>query len=214
MDESDKEIWKDREYYWIEKLNARDLSVGYNLAYGGGGLSEVTDEKREILRQKNLGKKLSEETKNKISEGNKGKVLTEETKNKISESHKGKKMSEEAKQNISKAMTGKTREFTEEHKQNISKGLTGLSHPWQDKINKNPEKIKKMAEKHTGMKRSDEAKENMRIAAKKRFENGGEANNKGKKWIHNPITLEKRYINQDEILPEGFVYGMGKHRTK
>ena len=29
----------------------------------------------------------------------------------------------------------------------------------------------------------------------------------GKKWIYNPKTLEQRYINKDEILPEGFAYG-------
>lgn len=33
-----------------------------------------------------------------------------------------------------------------------------------DKINKNPEKIEKMAAKHRGMKRSDEARQHMREA--------------------------------------------------
>ena len=42
-----------------------------------------------------------------------------------------------------------------ERRAKISKSLTGRKHNWQDKVNKNPEKIRKTAEKHRGMKRSE-----------------------------------------------------------
>lgn len=42
------------------------------------------------MREKNLGKTLSDEHKRKISEGGKGRVVTEETRSKISNSQKGK----------------------------------------------------------------------------------------------------------------------------
>lgn len=52
---------------------------------------------------------------------------------------------------------------SEEHKEKIGAGHRGSIKPWvSEKINKNPEKIRKMAESHTGMKRSPEARENIR----------------------------------------------------
>lgn len=38
----------------------------------------------------------------------------------------------------------------------------------------------------------------------------------GKKWCYNTETLEQRYINKEDPLPEGFVYGYikGKNRKK
>jgi hypothetical protein len=73
------------------------------------------------------------------------------------------------------------------------------------KINKNPEKIQKTAEKHRGMKRSDESKRKMSEAKK-----GKLANNKGKIFIHNTKTRERTYIDKDMQIPEGWVRGMGK----
>lgn len=34
------------------------------------------------------------------------------------------------------------------------------------------------------------------------------SSNKGRIGYHNPITLEKKYLLKDEILPEGFVFGL------
>lgn len=92
--------------------------------------------------------------------------------------------------------------------QKISSAQKGRKHEWQDKINKNPEKIRKTAEKHRGMKRSSESRKRMSDSQRKYFENHF-AQNKGKIWIHNPITKEKRYINKDESIPEGWLLGMG-----
>lgn len=61
---------------------------------------------------------------------------------------------------------------TEEQRAKISAASAGKRRPWvADKINRNPEKIRKTAESHTGMKRTEEAKENMRIAHIRKREN-------------------------------------------
>lgn len=120
-------------------------------------------------------------------------------------------------------------------------GIIGaiLSEEHINKINRNPEKIRKTAEKHRGMKRSDQAKQNMSDSRK-----GCKANNKGQKcyynpildkriylnpndpvpegytdkvpnlnknkiWIHNPTTNEKTFIQKSQTLPEGYVLGRG-----
>jgi hypothetical protein len=78
------------------------------------------------------------------------------------------------------------------------------------KINKNPEKIAKMAETHRGMKRSDEAKRNISEARKQTYlRDGGVSIGKGSRYIYNPNTKEiKRYL-KDDTIPEGWVAGSG-----
>ncbi len=70
------------------------------------------------------------------------------------------------------------------------------------KINKNPEKIAKTAEKHRGMKRSPEACKNISESIK-----GIPSSIKGKIQINNPLTEKNRYIGKDEPIPEGWVLG-------
>jgi len=69
-------------------------------------------------------------------------------------------MSDETKKRLSEALKNsevrKEMMADPEYRKRISERQKGKSHPWQDKINKNPEKIRKMAEKHRGMKRSEE----------------------------------------------------------
>jgi hypothetical protein len=59
--------------------------------------------------------------------------------------------------------------FSDERNRQISESKRGEKHSWQDKINKNPDKIRKTAEKHRGMKRSEEARRHMSEAQKRRF---------------------------------------------
>lgn len=66
-----------------------------------------TPESIEKIRQFNLGRKASEETKAKMSKSQKGKKMPEEAKEKIRLSHIGMKASEETKAKISKNRTGK-----------------------------------------------------------------------------------------------------------
>lgn len=75
------------------------------------------------------------------------------------------------------------------------------------RINKDPEKIRKSAEKHKGMKRSDETKKNISKSLL-----GKPANNKGKVWVHNPATGEKMYVENAPDMPDGWQPGMGKRK--
>ena len=90
---------------------------------------------------------------------------------------------------------------TEEHKAKISKSNKGQDRPWVIEINKNPEKIKKTAEKHRGMKRSKETCNNISKSLK-----GKQANNKGKKYYHNPITNKGNFYVPDEA-PNNYILG-------
>jgi hypothetical protein len=94
-----------------------------------------------------------------------------------------------------------------ETKNKISESLMGESHPWQDKINKNPEKIRKTADKHRGMKRSEETCKNISEAKK-----GKVAHNVGKIWVHDPITDERKYILKTDEIPTGYKLGTGTRK--
>lgn len=87
---------------------------------------------------------------------------------------------------------------TEKTKSKISESLKGMPHWWQDKINKNPEKIAKTAEKHKGMTRSVESKLKMSLAKK-----GKSPSNKGKKYYLDAETNEGGYFIPGE-QPNGW----------
>jgi len=93
---------------------------------------------------------------------------------------------------------------TKEHREKISKGLTGIKR--ENPQNKDPEKIRKTAEKHMGMKRSEEAKLKMSLAKK-----GISPSNKGKKYYRDPETSHGNYFipgNQ----PTGWIQGTGSRK--
>ena len=95
-----------REIYWIESLNSRDRSIGYNIARGGDGgdtLSHLSPEALKTCKQRmsssHKGRKMSQETKDKLSAINKGKYyLTEESKEKGRQKLLGRVQSEEEKE--------------------------------------------------------------------------------------------------------------------
>ena len=141
---------------------------------------------------------------------------SEETKRKISAAHKGRKFSEAHKMNIAKGKREMfisfseeeryewyNKMFTPERNKKLSESCKGRKiDPEQvNRVNKDPEKIRKMAEKHRGMKRSEEAKRKMSEAAKAR-----PIHNKGKVYCYNPETLEKLLCIIEEI-PSGWVRG-------
>jgi len=87
--------------------------------------------------------------------------------------------------------------------------LTGKPHSveWTNKINKNPEKIRKTALAHTGMKRSAETKAKISAAkAKQNLDRGG-AINKGMKLFYNPNNVKERIQCNVEVCPVGWVSG-------
>jgi hypothetical protein len=99
--------------------------------------------------------------------------------------------------------------YTKARAEKISQALQGKCR--NNPQNKNPEKIRKTAAAHTGMKRSTEAKKKMSIAAlnvspdikKKR-------SGIGCIYIHNPVTGEARRIASDAVIPDNWKRGTGK----
>jgi hypothetical protein len=139
-----KEEWLNAEIFWINKLNARDKKVGYNLAYGGAGgktvetpwnkglkLGPLSEEQRkrqsntlkkryQILPHPTLGREPWNKGKCGFSSWNKGLKLGP--------------MSEEQKLLHSKAMKGKNKyPKSKEHKEKISKALMGKKLPEETK---------------------------------------------------------------------------------
>jgi hypothetical protein len=71
-----------------------------------------------------------------------------------------------------------------------------------EKINQNPEKIKKTAEKHRGMKRTEETKKNISNSLM-----GKSSANKGKFTLINETTGETCYVYSLENIPNGWKRG-------
>lgn len=76
-----------------------------------------------------------------------------------------------------------SKSWTIERREKYSKMFSGRKNPWNEKTNKNPEKIAKTAAKHRGMKRSPETCRKISEAVKRRFnkhkeENSNESINK------------------------------------
>jgi group I intron endonuclease len=102
----DREIEKK----FIREYQSNDPTKGYNLTDGGEGTVGYipSEETREKMRAKKLGRKLTSEHCQKISESNKGRVFTTETREKISKKSKGRQ-------------TWLGKNLTEEHKEKLSK---------------------------------------------------------------------------------------------
>ena len=77
-----------------------------------------------------------------------------------------------------------------------------------EKINKNPEKIAKTAEKHRGMKRSAEACKNISDSKK-----GSISSIKGKKAAKHKITGVVKYFNSIEEIPSDYIIDFSGYNT-
>lgn len=107
------------EIEWIDFLNASKSRDYYNIAGGGycntstGKTEDEIKEWRKKIGNSNIGRIVSEETRNKIRKSlheyniNHKRILSEETKRKISNAKKGKIQSDEHKNNLSKVRKGK-----------------------------------------------------------------------------------------------------------
>ena len=132
---------KEKEIYYINLFNSRNLEIGYNIHRGGYGGSDKGRKPETIAKMSaslkgrkswNEGKHLSKETKEKIAKsrlgkkgisGTKGKKMSVESKLKMYIDQKGIKHTEEYKKMMSKKMKGRV--FTKEHCENISKAKKG-----------------------------------------------------------------------------------------
>lgn len=96
---------------------------------------------------------------------------------------------------------------SEEQKKKISESHTGTVKPWvADKINRNPEKIRKTAEKHRGMKRTEQTRKNISDKRKEYYQTH-EIHNKGKTAYYDPNNPENHIMCLIGEQPIGWVKG-------
>ena len=156
----------EREIIWIARYDSINPLIGYNLARGGGGLTEESIKK---MSESQKGRKLSEKHRKKISEANKGKNFSEETRKKLSEAFKGRKrgpMSEEQKKKLSES-SKKSQKCKESlkmlHKSNIGRIRSEETKKKMSEAHQNmsEETRKKMSEWQKGRKLSEETRKKM-----------------------------------------------------
>lgn len=124
------------EQYYINFYDTTNNDKGYNSTTGGINFIHVEETLKKI-REKTIGKIISDETRKKISEANLGKhsgPKSELTKMKISAANKGKKRSDETKEKMSKSHTGDKnynygKHLSEKTKDKLRKKLSGDKNP-------------------------------------------------------------------------------------
>ena len=129
--DSDEEFVLFAEVELIDKYKRLGICLT-NLSNGGDGVSgyKYTDEQREACRKRQLGKKLSKETRQKMSDAKIGKTpnnagksytvkkpFTQEHRQKLSDAQKGKKRSAES--SLKKSLATKGKPKSEETKANM-----------------------------------------------------------------------------------------------
>jgi hypothetical protein len=179
----DNIIWEEAcsiEKYLISFYGRNDLSNGSlcNLTDGGDGVSKVifTQERKDKIRNKAIGRKLSPEHIEKMRQANKNKIISIETREKLVFNWLGKTHSESTRDKLRKANLGKKHSDETKEKMRLSKigkkasEETKLKMSESRKGEKNPnfgrvfdEEIRKnMAKAQLGRKHSDETKKKMR----------------------------------------------------
>lgn len=154
------------EKFYIRYYCSNNRDWGYNLTYGGDGISVWDDEMRKKHSEIHLGqissrkgKHLTEETKEKLRQANLGKKQSQETILKRVEKLKGHGISEEGRKKLRQANLGRV--VTEETRQKISNTLLG-NIPWN----------KGMKGKYTAKKRGPMSEETKRkISETKKLRN-------------------------------------------
>jgi group I intron endonuclease len=110
-----------KEIYWIDKLDSRNKSIGYNITAGGEGTVgyQHTEEAKKKMSIAKKGKQLTDTHKKAIGLRLKGHTLSEESKAKLREANLGQKRTEETKQKLREAHKKNPRNFTEEYRRKL-----------------------------------------------------------------------------------------------
>lgn len=176
----------EKEKYYIQYFNSL-LPNGYNLTKGGDGISDPPEWVIEINRQKHLGKKQSEQTKQKRIESLKQVVHDEEWIRKISIANKGQKPAEQTL--IASSIRHKNTHWYNDgvnefmlHDEDVYEGLVKgrLKNPFPDQ---------------TGKSKSEEL-----IAKMKQTKQEAK-----RKWYNNGL-VEKMFA-QNDVIPDDFILG-------
>jgi hypothetical protein len=172
--------------------------------------SEEGQQLKQKIKNRRTGKKDSLETieKRKRSVAERTTEEKELSSKKLSNSLLEFYSSEKGKQTKEKMSIDRTgRKMPEGFAELVSKRMKGIpkSQEHVDKVNRNPEKIRKTAETHRGMKRSEQARKNISDSKK-----GKPARNKGEVWYFDPINKINISILPGEIAPKGWIKGSGR----
>lgn len=156
-----------KETEWVSKLGTM-APAGYNLTSGGGSRGKYTPEARERNRQAQLGKKLSDATKEKIRQFFLGKPQDMEFAARRAEAMRATyaNLPDESRERISKANLGKVR--SDETRKRLSESHKGKVLP--------PEVRAKMAASRVGHPVSLETRAKLRAAALSRKTSVKESN--------------------------------------
>jgi hypothetical protein len=104
---------------------------------------------------------------------------------------------------------------TKEHRDKIGDGHRGTKKDWvANGINKDPQKIEKTRQKHIGSKRSESAKENMKLAQRKIYDDGFINPIKGKCGYHNPKNKKEFGFFFEDSYPDNWIKGNPKAKKK
>ena len=104
---NNREELNEKEKYWIETLNSRDISIGYNITFGGDGgqtssLEKMSKITKELWTKPEYIKNQKEGRKDRIYRQKGEYNHSDETKNKLKLVHLGKKQSDEHKEKTKK----------------------------------------------------------------------------------------------------------------
>lgn len=177
----------EKEIYWIKTYNTISPN-GYNLTAGGDGISEPTIDVRQKMREKKLGKLLTEEHKQKIGLSGRNLKKPKEWVEKIKIINKGKKP---AKNTIEKSI--------ERHKNTkwYNNGEIEIMVLEEDIPNLSPEYKKGRLKNYFPLSKGKPLSQEMKNKIGK--------SKKDTCWINNGEI--ERMIKKDSELPENFVYG-------
>ena len=99
-----------KEIELIAKYNATDRNYGYNVLIGGNCTQHPSEETRQKIAEKQRGRKMPDHVKEILRQANLGRIVSKESRQKMSDSAKKRihtPMSEETKQKISEANRGR-----------------------------------------------------------------------------------------------------------
>lgn len=198
----------------LVKLTLREHFICHKIL----SLITISRDKRKMLkalymmsntRGLRLNSKIYSECKHSVSEYMKNRIVSEKTKKKISDFRK-QYWIDNREILLEQCNRESTRKIIQEKVSRYIQNNYDEFYQKMLRINRNPEKIKKTAEKHRGMKRSDTTKHKQSIKKKQFIEKNSGPSNKGKVHYHNPLTGEQIQIEKSIIPPIGFISGLGQ----